>query len=411
MFVRVGYSEGIYANIAARVSTRRSRQILATYDFPPIGGGIARMTGELARRYPAGTLLVSTGLVPGGAPGDAALPNLVDRVGIRSTRLRTVQGLLVWSHRLARLARAFDPGFVWCGNLKPAGFPALWVRRRLGIPYGIILHGSELLLLRHRIRRSPRKRVAARMALRHATVLAANSAWTRCLALEVLEEMDLDPDATDVRTVPLGADPRHFRPGIDTGAVRARYGLDGGRWLITVARLAIHKGIDTGLKVVAALRESHPDLRYAIVGSGVKQGLLEGLARELGVMDRVRFLTSVPDADIPALLNCAEVYLGLSRPEELLIEGFGIALTEASACGIPVIGGKAGGIPDAVRDGETGILVDSTDTQAVVETVRRLLEDEELRRRLGRGGRNAVEDYFNWDRVTADVRRIGEELA
>ena len=67
------------------------------------------MTGELARRYPAGTLLVSTGLVPGGAPGDADLPNPVDRVAIRSTRLRTVQGLLVWSHRLARLTRAFDP--------------------------------------------------------------------------------------------------------------------------------------------------------------------------------------------------------------------------------------------------------------------------------------------------------------
>ena len=81
----------------------------------------------------------------------------------------------------------------------------------------------------------------------------------------------------------------------------------------------------------------------------------------LGVADRVRFLTSVPDSDLPALYNCAELYLGLSRPAELLIEGFGIALVEASACGIPVVGGLAGGIPDAVRDRETGILVDSTD--------------------------------------------------
>lgn len=386
------------------------RQILASYDFPPVGGGIARLTGELAKRYPAGTLLVSTGLHPGSEQVDAELPNRVDRVGIKSTRLRTIQGLLAWSHRLRRLAQAFDPAFIWCGNLKPAAFPALWVRRREGIPYGIMLYGSELLLLQQRTRRMPRKRWAARMAIRQAAVLVAVSDWTRRLSLEVLDELGLRPGEIEVRTIPLGTDPVHFRVGLDTRAVRERYGLDGGRWLLTVARLAAHKGIDTGLKVLAALREEHPDLRYAVVGTGIKQAELEALARDLGVADRVRFLTGVPDADLPAVYNCAELYLGLSRPEELLIEGFGIALTEASASGIPVIGGLAGGIPDAVRDGETGLLVDSTDLSAVVASVRSLLANKELTRRLGEAGRRAVESHFNWDRVTADVRRIGGEF-
>jgi phosphatidylinositol alpha-1,6-mannosyltransferase len=300
---------------------------------------------------------------------------------------------------------------VWCGNLKPAGFPALWLRRREGIPYGIILYGSELLLLQWRMRGSRRKRAAARLALAHAAVLTAISAWTRDLCLEVLAELGLEPGEIEVRTIPLGTDPLRFRPGVDTRAARARYGLDGGRWLLTVARLAAHKGIDTGLKVVAALRESHPDLRYAIVGSGIKQPELEALARDVGVMDRVRFLTDVPDADLPALYNCAEIYLGLSRPEELLIEGFGISLSEASACGIPVVGGQVGGIPDAVRDGQTGLLIDSTDVHAVVDAVRSLLGDRQLGQRLGQAGRKAVEGYFNWDRVTADLRRTGEEFA
>lgn len=386
------------------------RQLLASYDFPPVGGGIARLTGELAKRYPAGTLLVSTGRFPGSEQVDAELPNRVDRAGIESTRLRTIQGLLVWSRRLRRLARAFDPAFIWCGNLKPAAFPALWVSQREGIPYGILLYGSELLLLRHRIRTSPRKRVAARMALRHAAVLVAISDWTRSLSLEVLAELGLKPGAIEVRTIPLGTDPLHFRPGLDTRAVRARYGLDDGRWLLTVARLAAHKGIDTGLKALAALRLDYPDLRYAVVGTGIKQAELEALARELGVADRVRFLTDVPDADLPAVYNCAELYLGLSRPEELLIEGFGIALSEASASGIPVISGLAGGIPDAVRDGETGLLVDSTDPRAVVRSVRSVLADRQLGRRLGQAGRRAVETHFNWNRVTADVRRTGEEF-
>jgi phosphatidyl-myo-inositol dimannoside synthase len=385
--------------------------MLASYDFPPMGGGIARMMGELAMRYPAGTLLVSTGSQDGSEAVDTDLPNRVDRIGIQSSRLRTIQGLFVWSRRARALAQAFRPRFVWCGNFKPAGYPALWLRRREGIPYGIFLYGSELLLLRERMARSRRKNIAAKAILRHASVLVTISTWTRRLCLEVLAELGWDPEHFDVRTIPLGTDPRRFQPGLDTTDVRARYGLGEGRWLLTVARLAAHKGVDTGIQVLADLKRDYPDLRYAIVGSGIKLGQLQAFAHDLGVMDRVRFLTDVPDADLPALYNCAEIYLGLSRPAELLIEGFGISFSEAAACGIPAIGGQAGGIPDAVKDGETGILVDSTDPATVGGVVRCLLEDPALGRRMGHAGRRAVERYFNWDRVTADVRAIGEEFA
>jgi phosphatidylinositol alpha-1,6-mannosyltransferase len=124
----------------------------------------------------------------------------------------------------------------------------------------------------------------------------------------------------------------------------------------------------------------------------------------------VRFLTDVPDSDLPALYNNAEIYLGVSRPAELMMEGFGISLSEASACGIPVVGGSSGGIPDAVLENETGLLVDSRTPGPVLDAVRQLLIDPVLARRLGDGGRKAVESYFNWDRVTTDVQRIGAEL-
>jgi phosphatidylinositol alpha-1,6-mannosyltransferase len=376
-----------------------------------MGGGIARMMGELAQRYPTGSLLISTGQVPGSARRDSQLPNRVDRVGIKSTRLRTIQGLVLWSHRVWRLGRSFGPGFVWCGNLKPAAFPALWLRRRERIPYGIMLYGSELLLLQQRIRRSRRKGAAARAILREASVLTACSGWTRRLCLEVLDELGWKPGEIEVRTIPLGTDPLRFRPGLDTRAARVRYGLDNRRWMLTVARLVGHKGIDTGLRVLAALRETHPNAGYLIVGSGPMQSRLEALAQELGVAERTRFLTGVPDADLPLLYNCAELYLGLSRAEGLLIEGFGISLSEASASGVPVVAGTLGGMPDAVQDGVTGILLDSRDVPTVIATVRSLFDNPELGRRLGQAGRKAAEEYFNWDRVTADVRRTGEEFA
>ncbi len=321
-----------------------------------------------------------------------------------------MQGLVAWSRRAQELAQAVQPEFVWCGNLKPAGYPAAWVRRRLGIPYGIVVYGTDLLLLQHRLRSSSLKRRVARALIGSAAVLVAISRWTRQQCLTVLGELGFRGGEIDVRVVPLGTDPAHFHPGIDTTEARRRYGLGQGRWLITVARLVAHKGIDTGLRVLDSVRREHPELGYAVIGSGPMQGQLEDLAQRLGLSDRVRFLTSVPDAHLPALYNSADIYLGLSRPAELMMEGFGISLVEASACGIPVIGGSSGGIPDAVRDGETGLVVDARTPEPAVEAVHRLLSDGGLARRLGAGGRRAVETFYNWERVTSDLRGIGSEL-
>ncbi|HEX3276844.1 MAG TPA: glycosyltransferase family 4 protein [Gemmatimonadales bacterium] len=384
--------------------------LLLSYDFPPIGGGIARWMAELARRYPAGTLVVSTGQQGNDSDVDAGFPNRIDRLGIPSRRLRTIQGVLLWSRRAAVLARSTGAEFIWCGNIKPAAYPAKWTMERTGVPFGILLHGGDLLILQHQIHQSAVKRKTAAALLGSAAVLVANSEWTRDRCLTVLSELELDVPPDRVRVVPLGADETFFRPGIDPGEVRARYGLEPGRWLLSVARLTRHKGIDTALHALSRLVARHPDLRYAVVGTGEEREALEAEARELGVADRVRFLAEVPDRDLPALYNCAEIYLGVSRLMEQRVEGFGISLAEASACGLPVIAGRSGGIPAAVRDGETGILVDAERVEAVAEAVGRLLADAPLRSRLGAAGRRAVEQHYNWRRVTADLVRIGHEM-
>jgi len=102
--------------------------------------------------------------------------------------------------------------------------------------------------------------------------------------------------------------------------------------------------------------------------------------------------------------------MGLSRPAGLMVEGFGISLSEASASGIPVVAGSGGGIPDAVRDGETGLLVKAEGAEPATAAVRTLLGDPELARRLGAQGRRAVETYYNWERVTSEFAGIGHEL-
>jgi phosphatidylinositol alpha-1,6-mannosyltransferase len=326
-------------------------------------------------------------------------------------RLRNIQGLLLWAQRTAVLARSTNAGFIWCGNIKPAAYPAKWTRERVGTPFGILLHGGDLLILQHQIHQSSMKRRTARGLLGSAAVLVANSQWTRERCLAVLHELDLDSDPARVRVVPLGADQEFFRPGLDTRDVRERYALGEGRWLLSVARLTRHKGIDTMLGALAQLRQGYPDLRYAVVGEGEDRAALETEALQLGLGDRVRFLSGVPDRDLPALYNCAEVYVGVSRLLSQRVEGFGISLCEASACGVPVVAGRSGGMPEAVHDGETGLLVDAENADTVAVALRRLLDDPGLGARFGAAGRKAVERHYNWDRVTADLVRIaGEQM-
>jgi len=364
------------------------------------------MMGELALRYPRRSLVVSTGAYQGSAASDARCPQPVDRVGIRATRLRTVHGLALWTWRAAALARRWRPGFVWCGELKPAGYPARWLHAWQGIPYGVIVYGTELLLLDAKIRRSAFKRGTAASMLANAAVIVAISRYTADLARTVMELLDRADLASRIQTVPLGTTPSHFRPGVDASAVRAKYGLTGAPWLLTVARLEWHKGIDTMIRALPAVRAVHPAARYAVAGVGERRPQLERLVAELGLGDAVRFLGAVSDEELPAIYNAADLYVGASRRYDLLVEGFGISMVEASACGLAVVGGRSGGVPDAVREGETGILVDPDDPRAVAAGVNSLLADAELRGRLGAAGRRAVETYYNWDRVGADLIRI-----
>jgi len=366
--------------------------------------------GEIARRYPPQSLVVSTGRYAGSETSDPGFPQRIDRVGIRATRLRTLNGLALWTRRASDLARRLRPGFAWCGELKPAGYPARWTQARYGLPYGVIVHGTELLLLDAKRRRSAFKRWTARQLLCRCAVVVANSRWTADLARSLLTTLDCAALAADVRVVLPGTTPSHFRPGIDPRPVRRKYGLDGGPWLLTVSRLDRHKGIDTVIQALPAVRAAFPTARYAVAGLGSAGPHLQRLAAGLGLGDAVRFLGFVPDAELPAVYNAADLYVGVSRRYDLLAEGFGIAIVEASACGLAVVGGRSGGVPDAVREDETGVLADPDDPAAVAGAITRLLADEALRRRMGAAGRHAAETYYNWDRVVADLIRIDGEF-
>src|SRR6267378_24266 len=350
-----------------------SKTFLLTGEFPPMQTGIARMMGEVTRRYPRGELLVSTGQHRDSQDSDVRFSGaVVDRLPVPSKALRNLAGLLFWSRRVASLARQHKPRFAWCDSIRPCTYPAKWMHERVGTKYGVFVHGGDLLKELHAIHHSRFARKTAKALLGSAVAVVANSQWTREQAQKVLRELGLDPLAETVRLVPLGTDPEQFRPGIDTHAVRARYHINGqAPWVLTVARLEAYKGVDMALRAVAQCRH-------------------DGLA----------------------VFNIANAYIGVSRRADgSRVEGFGVALAEASASGLPVIAGQSGGLAEAVNDGETGFVVNPDDPDAVAAALKRLLGDQLLARRLGQAGRKAIETYYNWDRVIRDLRDIESQVS
>ena len=359
--------------------------------------------GEIARHARPGRLLVSTGATPGSERFDTECPSRVDRGAGAAAGLRKLPGLVRWGWRASRLAEEFAPEFLWVGNLKPAGHVAHWLWARRRIPYGLVVYGLDVALAADQAARSRFKRRVLRRLIDDAAGTVAISHWTRERFQALAAGLGLPRAAERVRTIPLGVDCNRFHPGIRSDALHARLGAGPAHWLLTVARLEPHKGIDVGLEVLARLRREGLDVGYLVAGDGPAVQNLRRRAESLGVASAVRWFGTVPEAELPALYCLADLYLGLSRSEGVNVEGFGLALLEAQASGLPVLAGASGGTADAVADGLTGLLLSPTDIGAISQATRSLLRDRDRAQSMGRAGRARAERDFGWERVVNDL--------
>ena len=167
-----------------------------------------------------------------------------------------------------------------------------------------------------------------------------------------------------------------------------------------MSRLVPRKGFDVLIAAAALLAPIHPDLTVAIAGAGRDRARLERLVRASGAP--VRLLGFVPDAGMPSLLGCADVFAMpcRSRWGGLEQEGFGIVFLEAAACGVTGVAGASGGSHEAVAHGETGFVVRRPqDPVALAAALARLLEDPVLCGAMGAAARRRAEEHFSYDHL------------
>lgn len=364
------------------------RTLVVTNDFPPRAGGIQAFVSELARRQPAGEVVVHAPAWNGAEAYDRDFPHLVVRQP--GTLMLPVPAVL---RRARDLARVEGCDRVWFGAAAPLGLLA----RPLGLDRAVAsTHGHEVGWAA-----IPGARQVLRRIGRDCDVLTYLGAYTHRRLRAAC------PDATFAQ-LPSGVDADAFRPGAGGAEVRARHGLSDRPVVVCVSRLVPRKGQDVLIRALPAVQARVPGTALLLVGGGPDVPRLRRLAAETGIANDVVLTGSVPWAELPAHYDAGDVFAMpcRSRRAGLEVEGLGIVFLEASATGLPVVAGRSGGSPDAVLDGRTGHVVDGTSVGEVADRVAGLLEDPTRARTMGEAGRAWVGDQWRWDALAERLRNL-----
>jgi phosphatidylinositol alpha-1,6-mannosyltransferase len=371
------------------------RTLIVTNDFPPRQGGIQSFVYELARRLDADRLTVYAPKWDGAAAFDAAQAFEV----VRHPTSLMIGGPDV-RRRAAALARSRQAEAVLFGASAPLGLitPVL---RAAGVSRAVaITHGHEAGWAALPVARQLLRQIGERT-----DVLTYLGEYFRA---RVASALTPQAAARMARLHP-GVDAGVFRP--DPGAravVRDRYGLGERPVVVCVSRLVARKGQDTLLRAWPAVLAAVPDAALLIVGGGPYATGLRQLAERTGVTSSVYFTGPVPQAELPAHYAAGDVFSMPCRTRRggLDVEGLGIVYLEASAAGLPVVGGDSGGAPDAILEGETGYVVGGRDVPALASRLVTLLEDPASAKAMGEKGRAWVERDWNWDLTAGRLRAL-----
>lgn len=356
--------------------------LMVTSSFLPGRGGIesylAQLCSDLSPRLAV--------LAPGcrdGAPIPAGLGYEVHGYG---------GSMLVPNRRVAGATESIAAGYgidrVLFGTPWPLGLLGLDLRRR-GLRYGVIVHGAELLvpgavplLGRH---------LARCMASADLLLPVSDYTATKLRALIERHHLRVPP----IEFLRARVDLERFSPEADGSRARSRLELGDDRVILCFGRLVKRKGVHRLIEALEDISRRVPRAVLVVGGTGPELPSLERLARRRAAP--VRFAGRVAEADVPGFYAMADVFAlpVADRAFGLEIEGLGVVLLEAAACGLPCVTGRSGGTPEAVIDGETGRVVDATDRAQLVDAIAGLLEEPQRAADMGAAGRTHVAAAFS----------------
>lgn len=362
--------------------------LIPTVDYPPIEGGIGTIALQTARELAAQGHDVTV-VAP-------FFPNMDDFDEGEPVTVLRYRGYGLGWFRFFPLLFATWPHVgatdVILGiNIAYGGVIGWWARRLTGTRYVTFGYAYEFL----KFRRTPLISGILRRAYAASSVVVAISTFTRD------NLADFGVPAARIETIFPGAPAP--RPVSDDAirAVKDKYVLETVHIILAVGRFIPRKGHVTLVKALPKIIEAYPGAVLVLVGRGPAMVEATRQAHALGVREQVRLPGRLPDEDLAALYQACELFaLPTGKDAGGQVEGFGLVFAEAHAYGKPVVAGRSGGVVDAVLDGETGILVDADDPEALADAIMSLMANPEKARQLGEKGKERVEKELNWRHFT-----------
>lgn len=383
--------------------------LLITDTYVPRIGGRENYYHNLFSRFPADQVVVVTPDLIGDYQSfdrDYNLPILRISDISRKWFAWGRPGRFKWLREIGGICWKYNIDVVHCGLAIPDGLSGWFLQKTLGIPYIVYTHGKEILeYCQH-----PKWSKYLDVVLASASRVVCNSNYTG----EILKQVGV-PEEKIVRICP-GVDVSHWIVEPDSARVQALqklHELENRPVILTVTRLIERKGCDQVIEAMPNILSRFPEAVYLIVGEGPERDRLETLRNQLGLTKSVIFAGAVSDQDLRAYYSLANLFAMISRqpPGSHEVEGFGIVYLEANACGLPVVAGNSGGVPDAVVDGKTGYLVDPFSSEAVASAILRLLENPELGQEMGYFGRERAAKEFSWSEISDRLQQLTQTVA
>jgi glycosyltransferase involved in cell wall biosynthesis len=229
-----------------------------------------------------------------------------------------------------------------------------------------------------------------------------NSADHVCSTSQVMAREILEFCHRPITITPFGVDCSVFTPRKKEADVAGEFVIG------TVKTLEPTYGIEYLIRGFALLNNTYAGpkkLRLVIAGQGFLMTALRKLAHELGVSEKTEFLGFVPHRQVPDVLSRFSVFVAPS-----VMESFGVAVVEASASGLPVIVTSVGGLPEVVESGVTGFIIPPKDPDAITTALLELLENDDLRKEMGRAGRRLVLERYEWLDTAKRMERLYESI-
>jgi phosphatidylinositol alpha-1,6-mannosyltransferase len=376
------------------------RVLIATPDFPLWDGGVATVAYEVANGLHKLGHEVNV-LAPeqneDDRKFDSTLPYQVFRIkNIKDHYLKMYYHI----HKMNQLVKIHTYDLIMAQSWYPSGIAANCIAKKNKINMTVTVHGNEILNPRfyklfwqHKMY----KVFDNAKLIFCVSNFTANKLLSRLANAKEIEKK--------IKVIFNGVDCSFFKASPPDNELFEKYNLKGAKIILTLARLVERKGHDTVIRALPLIKDKIPQVKYIICGKGPYERKLKELTEEVGLVSDVIFTGFIPDKLRSTYYNLCDLYIMPSRemPEKGDMEGFGITYLEANACEKPVIGSNAGGVSDAVKDGESGFIVDSTDYSKIAEACIKLLSDPALAKKIGQQGRERVIKEFNWDNICQQI--------